>query len=319
MSPAGLVFGGGSFMNETDYSNLEGKREALALLQAADVKTMGSAKVYQDCEKFLGQLEAPKTHAIDSKYSWAIQQGPSTKEAILESANKSLELLKTDQLDVFYFHSPDHIVPLEDQVDSVNILYKEGKIKRFGLANHNASEVEALVRVAKAKNMIVPTVHEGQYSALARRAEKDLFPILREHGIEFRAFSPIAGGLLTKDADHFEKIKTGRWNPNTMIGALYRQLFNKPSMIEALRRWEALSKETGISKVELAYRWVVNNSALDGEKGDKVIFGARNLEQLRETLGLLRMGPLDDEIVKKIHEVGNLSGGCAESRVRESL
>ncbi|KAL6235500.1 hypothetical protein BDW75DRAFT_209237 [Aspergillus navahoensis] len=306
MSPVELVFGGGSFMNETDYGNLEGKREALSLLQVAGVTHIDSAKVYNDCEKFLGQLGAAKTHSIDSKYSWAIQPGESTKEAIIASADKSLELLQTDQIDVFYFHSPDHRVPLEEQIDAVNTLHQQGKIRRFGLANHSAQEVEALVHVAKENNMIAPTVYEGQYSALARRAETDLLPVLRKHGIEFRAFSPIAGGLLTKDADHFEKIKTGRWDPNTMVGALYRHMYNKPSMLEALKMWEAISRETGIPKVELAYRWVTNNSALRGELGDKVIFGARNLEQLRETLGILKKGPLSEDVVERIEQVWEL-------------
>jgi aryl-alcohol dehydrogenase-like predicted oxidoreductase len=70
-----------------------------------------------------------------------------------------------------------------------------------------------------------------------------------------------------------------------------------------LRLWDKISKESGIAKAELAYRWVAHNSALSGEAGDGVIFGTRTIEQLNQTLAAFAKGPLDPEIAAQIEQV----------------
>lgn len=66
---------------------------------------------------------------------------------------------------------------------------------------------------------------------------------------------------------------------------------------------EDISRETSIGKAELAYRWVIHNSALRGKLGDKIVFAARNVKQLKQTLEFPEKGPLDEEIVDKIEQV----------------
>ncbi|KAL4805110.1 NADP-dependent oxidoreductase domain-containing protein [Aspergillus unguis] len=304
--PAQLVFGGGSFMNEATYGGSEGRAEALTLMMSSGVNIIDTAHIYQDNEKILGELGAAKEFVIDTKYPGAFGPEPTTKEGILAIAEESLKKLQTTQVDVYYLHSPDRRVPLEVQADAVNTLYKDGKIKRFGVSNFLASEVEELVTLTKEKGWIVPSVYQGNYSAVARRQEKELFPTLRKHGIQFYAYSPIAGGFLSKDVETLTKNAEGRWDPSTYFGQLYHALYNRPSLMEGLKIWEGIAKEAGISRAELAYRWVVHNSGLKGEFGDKVIFGARTIEQLRETLEVTKKGPLPVDVVNKIDEIWSL-------------
>ncbi|KAL4936590.1 hypothetical protein BDV06DRAFT_233294 [Aspergillus oleicola] len=304
-SPVELVFGSGTFMQEEDFEGHDAKVKGLSVLQAEGVKYIDTAHIYGNSEEILGKLGAAKSFTMDTKYPGGF--GPvSSKERIIAIADESLKKLQTDQVDVYYLHSPDRRIPLEVSAEAINTLYEQGKIKRFGISNFLASEVDELMRIAKEKNWIAPSVYQGNYSAVARRAETELFPTLRKHGIQFYAYSPIGGGFLTKDVDTLLKNAQGRWDPSTMLGALYHELYNKPTMLEGLKLWEAISKETGISKVELAYRWVIYNSILSGEHGDRVIFGARNLEQLKETLGVAKKGPLAPEVVAKIQKVWDL-------------
>jgi len=162
-----------------------------------------------------------------------------------------------------------------------------------------------MVRIAKENNWVAPSVYQGNYSAVSRRPEKELFPILRKYGIAFYAYSPIAGGFLAKEPEQFESgpTGTGRWDPTTFVGNVYHTLYNRPAIVEGLRQWNAISKESGIPKAELAYRWVVHNSALRGENGDKILIGPQDLKQLNEVLVFVKKGPLDEQVVKKIDEV----------------
>jgi aflatoxin B1 aldehyde reductase len=186
---------------------------------------------------------------------------------------------------------------------AVNSSHQAGKFKRFGLSNFLAEEVDEVVRICREKNYIVPSVYQGNYSAVARRAEKELFPTLQKHNISFYAYSPIAGGFLTKDVETLLAGGEGRWDPNAYIGKLYHALYNKPAMLEGLKLWGKISTESGLSKAELAYRWVAHNSALEGKFGDGVIFGSRTAEQLNQTLDGLSKGPLSAEIVAQIEQV----------------
>ena len=77
-------------------------------------------------------------------------------------------------------------------------------------------------------------------------------------------------------------------------------MYAKPAYLEALSEWEAVAKDAGCSKADLAYRWVTYNSPLKPENGDGIIVGASNLEQLKQTMEGLKAGPLPEEAVKRI-------------------
>ncbi|KAL4889195.1 NADP-dependent oxidoreductase domain-containing protein [Aspergillus ambiguus] len=297
-----LVFGGGSFMDETRYP-IEEIHKALDILEDGGVKTIDTATIYVKSEELLGKVDAASRFIIDSKYPGAFSPELTTPEAINATAESSLKKLQTDQLDVYYIHAPDRRVPLEDTLSSVNTLHQAGKFRRFGLSNFLPAEVEEVVRVAKEKNYVLPTVYQGNYNAVARLSETELFPVLRKHNISFYAYSPIAGGFLTKDVDQLRAGGEGRWDPNSRVGGIYHSLYNKAGMLEGLQLWGKIAEAANIPKAELAYRWVVYHSALKGEYGDKVIFGSRNNEQLKQTLAGIKKGPLDPESVQKIEEV----------------
>ena len=74
-------------------------------------------------------------------------------------------------------------------------------------------------------------------------------------------------------------------------------------MLHALELWDEIAKEEGISKAELAYRWVAYNSHLRGDLGDAIIIGSRDVDQLKQTIAGLKNGPLSKEAARKIDEV----------------
>lgn len=80
-------------------------------------------------------------------------------------------------------------------------------------------------------------------------------------------------------------------------------MYNKPSYLDALAKWEAIAKREGCPRAELAYRWVRFNSPLSREHGDAIIVGASSVQQLEETLKGLENGPLSDEAVRGIDDV----------------
>lgn len=214
-----IVFGGAAFIDKKYFEGIEEDKDyekLLDLLLAKGVKTLDTAQLYGDgaSESTIGELKAfDKGFTIDTKWiggwqgkSWA------TKENIIKSTKESYERLGVKkgqhEVDIFYIHSPDLWTPFEETLEGVNEVYKAGGFKRFGLSNFTPSHVRDVLRITKEKGYVQPSVYQGSYAAVARGAEDELFPLLRENGISFYAYSPIAGGFLVSFNHVDELIKS---------------------------------------------------------------------------------------------------------------
>jgi len=303
MSPAGLkvVFGTAAFGNYPPWTEPEYIEKAFAVLSSHGTLTLDSAQLYGESEKTLGEVKAGDKFVIDTKWMGGWTPGWASKENIVSSAKSSIEKLGVKQVDIFYIHSPDAQSDLEETLAGVDEVYKTGAFKRFGLSNYSPADTEKAYAICKAKGYVLPTVYQGNYSPVARRQETELFPTLRKLGIAFYAYSPLAGGFLTKTAQQIEE-GAGRFGKEA-LGGMYRQMYMKPAYLEALAKWEAVAAEEGCSRAELAYRWVTYNCPLKPEFGDAIIIGASKVEQLEDTLKGIEAGPLSAKAVEGIDKI----------------
>jgi aflatoxin B1 aldehyde reductase len=191
-------------------------------------------------------------------------------------------------------------VPLSSTLAGVNEVYKKGYFTRFGLSNYRAEDVEAVYDYCKQHDYVLPTAYQGNYSAVARKPDTVLFPTLRKLGIAFYAYSPLAGGFLTRTK---EQVAAGEGRFGDFLGGMYKDMYAKPTYLAALSEWAAIADDVGCSRADLAYRWVAYNSPLKPEYGDGVIVGASKLTQLEQTLEGLKAGPLPDDAVQRIERI----------------
>ncbi|KAK4442839.1 putative oxidoreductase [Podospora aff. communis PSN243] len=297
-----IAFGSGPFMAGTPDET----RAWLKALKSHGITTIDTAQGYANSEAALGEANAPSQFTIDTKFSLGVGPTPTTKDLVVTSGQESLQKLRTAQVDVYYLHGPDRRVPWKETLAGIHELYTQGAFKRLGLSNFLAHEVDEVVAVARENSFIVPSVYQGNYNAVARRAEDEIFPTLRKHKIAFYAYSPIAGGFLSKSQDqllHGSGEDRGRFGGGDFLAQLYNALYNRPSFLAALDEWERIAENEGVSRAELAYRWVVWHSKLDGKLGDAVIIGARNEQQLGETMAGFKKGPLSADAVERIEGI----------------
>ena len=123
--------------------------------------------------------------------------------AYLKTAvEKSLQRLKIETIDLYYAHRIDTKVPVEEMVGAMAALVKEGKIKYLGLSEASATSI----RKAHAVHPI--TALQSEYSLLTRDVEGEILDTVRELGITFVPYSPLARGLVTatvNDKDELAK------------------------------------------------------------------------------------------------------------------
>jgi aflatoxin B1 aldehyde reductase len=172
--------------------------------------------------------------------------------------------------------------------------------RKFGLSNFRPADVQKIYDIQSAAGSVLPSVFQGNYNAVSRHIEKDLFPLLHKLKISFYAYSPIAGGFLVKNSAQLRaKDDPGRFGPNARTGDMYTSMYGKESLFQAVDEWGQIATDAGISKAALAYRWITFHSALKGENGDAVIVGASKSAQLEETLTAVEQGPLPESIAER--------------------
>ncbi|KAI8814989.1 NADP-dependent oxidoreductase domain-containing protein [Cladochytrium replicatum] len=297
MSAPKIVFGANGVWSEAQAN------ETMDILEAAGVKAFDTARGYGSSEELIGKHSVGKRFVVDTKHPGGVAPGGATRQSILDLAKISFDFLKIDQVDVYYLHSPDPETQIKETLEALNKLYQNGRFKRLGLSNFSAAQVDEAVRVAKENSFVVPTVYQGNYSAIWRKQETLLLPTLRKHNIAFYAYSPLGGGFLTKTRTQLTE-GTGRFaDDGGFANSYYRAMFLRPWYLDFVENWGAVSDESGIPKAELAIRWILHHSALSAEHGDGVIIGANSIEQLRRTLEGSKKGPLPESVAKKIEAV----------------
>ena len=123
---------------------------------------------------------------------------------------------------------------------------------QFGLSNFLPHDVEKIYNIQAAAHSVLPTAFQGNYNAIARHTETDLFPLLHRLEISFYAYSPIAGGFFTKDSASLRSRDVeGRFSGKTFLGDMYNVLYGKESMYAALHEWESLPR----TQVSARRRW----------------------------------------------------------------
>ncbi|XP_067098303.1 aflatoxin B1 aldehyde reductase member 3 [Osmerus mordax] len=272
-----------------------------------------TAFMYTDgqAETVIGEMNLPKTVSIATKANpW---DGKTLKpESVRSQLDISLKRLKTDSVDLFYLHAPDHQNPIQDTLRACDELHREGKYKELGLSNYASWEVAEIVCICRHNNWIVPTVYQGMYNATTRQVETELLPCLRYCNMRFYAYNPLAGGLLTGKY-HFEdkdgSQPAGRFFGNNWAGA-YRDRYWKQSHFQAIdlvmKAMETAYGADRPSMTSAALRWMYHHSQLRGDLGDGVIIGMSTMEQLQQNLSASEEGPLDQRVVEAFRQAWDL-------------
>jgi len=221
------------------------------------------------------------------------QQGLSRK-AIVRAIDESLRRLQTDYLDLYYLHAPDHTVPIEESLEAMDSLVRQGKVRYLASSNYAGWEVVQMLWLAQERGWHAPYVSQPMYNLLARGIEQEYLAMCREFGVSTVVYNPLAGGLLTGKHRQDFVIPGTRFDNN----ALYQGRYWHSQSFNAVERLRQIARSTGRSLVSLSLNWLLHHTT-----SDVVILGASSLAQLNENLASIDDGPLPDDVVKACDQV----------------
>jgi len=194
------------------------EQESLATIDRAielGIDFFDTAEVYGPYknEELLGRaLRGRRDRVIiATKFGWKIEDGKMTgvdSSRIREAVDGSLRRLATDHIDLLYQHRVDPKIPIEDVVNTMSDLVREGKVRFLGLSEAG----EQTIRRAHAVHPI--TALQSEYSLWERNLEPRIIPLLRELGIGLVPFSPLGRGFLAGSAKRAEEYPEGDFRRN---------------------------------------------------------------------------------------------------------
>ena len=275
----------------------------------AGYEELDTAYVYNDgtCERLLGEVlpGLGRPYRIATKVNPRIS-GRLDGEAAYKQVNESLERMNLPSVDTVYLHFPDPKTPVESVLEAMADLHRQGKYKELGLSNFPAWMVTDVWHICDSRGWVKPTVFQGIYNPLTRKAETELNACLNHFGMRFYAYNPLAGGLLTGRYARFEDAPTdGRFThrPN------YQGRYWKKSYFDAVDVIRTAAEKAGITTIEAVYRWLAYHSMLDDARGDAIIIGASKLNHLLDNMETLKKGPLPEEVLEAFREAWALTKG----------
>jgi aryl-alcohol dehydrogenase-like predicted oxidoreductase len=190
-----------------------------------------------------------------------------TRAYIRKAVEASLRRLRTDRIDLYQYHRPDGVTPLEETLEALNELVQAGTVRAIGSSNFTAAMAEEAAAIARERSLTPFVSEQSQYSWLRREAEQELLPTSRRLGIGFIPYFPLASGLLTG------KYEKGRPAPEgTRLAG--RELAEAD--LDTVEQLQAFAEGQGVSLLDVA---IGGLAAVDGITS--VIAGATKPEQVR--------------------------------------
>lgn len=270
---------GGNFLDTADlYGPLLNER-----LIAKAIK--GNRDKYLIASKFGYEIDD------NEQLTWAFN---GKKEYVKKAIERSLKNLKTDFIDLYYLHRLDPNTPIEETVEAMAELVKEGKIGYIGLSEVSSETIR------KAHKIHPLTAVQTEYSLFERDAEeRGIINTLDELGIGFVAYSPLGRGFISGDIktpNDFPEKDFRRDIPRFQGDQFYKN-------IELLNEIEKMAAEKEITSSQLAIAWVI-------AKGHLPIPGTKRVKYIEQniTAGSIELSDSEMNRLENILPLGVSTG-----------
>lgn len=288
------IGGGGKFAQVGDVGIADARRYVDLCLDAG-VNLIDTADIYSTgaCEEIIGEVLGGKRKdgvLIATKARFSMGPGPNdgghSRHHLISACEASLKRLKTDVIDLYQVHEWDGQTPLEETMEALDTLVRQGKVRYIGCSNYSGWHIMKALGISALEHRQRFVSQQIHYTLEAREAEYELVPISIDQGLGILVWSPLAGGLLSG------KHRRGQSPEGT------RQLagWNEPPIRDEERLWKivdmlvAIAAERNVSPAQIALAWLIGRDAVTS-----VIIGGRTEDQFRDNLAAAGLKLTDEE------------------------
>ncbi len=279
-----LCFGTMSFGGDADEATSAAmfnrcRDEGINFFDCANIYSAGRA------EEILGKLIAGCRDelVITSKFGMDMKnmtQGTGrrcdlSRRHMIRCVEESLSRLGTDRIDVYFCHHNDPETPIDETLEAMDDLVRQGKVLYPAVSNWSAWQIEKALGICQRYGLSKIAVIQPMYNLTSRTAEIEIFPCAQAEGLAVTPYSPLGAGLLTGKYTKTSRDEKGRLSTNKM----YAKRFRQEVYFDIAERFTDYARAAGVHPVTLAVAWSMSHPAVTAP-----IIGARNPEQLEASL-----------------------------------
>ncbi len=199
----------------------------------------------------------------------------SSRGHILDAAQASLERLQLDHIDLYQLHGFDPATPVEETLEALNDLVRQGLVRYIGVSNWAAWQISRALGISKLHGWSTFASLQAYYTLAGRDVEREIVPMLETEGLGLLVWSPLAGGLLSGKFSRHENAAEG-----SRRAALVFPPVEMNRAYDVIDRLKELAAQKHASVAQLAIAWLLHQPQVTS-----VLLGTKRLEQLNDNLG----------------------------------
>ena len=249
---------------------------------------------------------------ISTKAGWDMWPGPygvgGSRKYLLASLDESLKRMGLEYVDIFYSHRPSADAPLEETMGALAHAVRQGKALYAGISSYSPERTRDAFRLLESEGVPL-LIHQPSYSMLNRWVERELLATLEELGVGCIAFSPLGQGLLTN------KYLNGvpEESRAKAQGSFQKEFLNEENL-NRVRALNSMAQRRGQTLAQMAIAWVLRDRRVTS-----ALIGARNVEQLDNSLDAMHRPQFSDEELKEIDQYAREGSIDLWKEARESM
>ena len=292
-----MTFGGKDKFAEVGSIGVKEAAKIIGFALDNGINLIDTANIYSDgmSEEIVGEvLDGKRPHdvLISTKARMPVDVGVNnegfSRLHIIRECEKSLKRLRTDHIDIYYIHQWDGVTPVEELMETLDTLIKQGKIRYAGCSNFAGWQIMKSLMASDKHNYQRFVTQQIHYTLEAREAEYELLPIGVDQGLGALIWSPLAGGLLS-----------GKYSRDvrTQQDGRFAKGWNEPPVHDFDRLWnivdvlKEIAAERGITVVQTSLAWTLARPGVTS-----LVAGARKLSQLEDSIKAVDVTLTENEI-----------------------
>ena len=191
-----------------------------------------------------------------------------SRRYIATAVEASLRRLGTDHIDLYQFHTPAPLTPIDETLDALDDLVRSGKVRYIGHSNRAGWQIAEAEFVARARGGARFVSSQSHYNLLDRRAELEVTPAAQAYGLGVLPYFPLANGLLTG------KYSDGLAPEGSRLTHSRQQML-RDADLDQLRALGDFARQRDLTELQVAFSWLASRPAVSS-----VIAGAPRTAQV---------------------------------------
>ena len=214
----------------------------------------------------------------------APNMGGGSRKHVVQGCEASLKRLGVEAIDLYQLHRLDPRTPLEETLEALDLLVRQGKVRYIGVSSTYAWKVMKALAISDRRGLARFASVQDHYNLVYREEEREMLPLCREEGLGVIPWSPLARGRLARPAGH----DTARAGGDAKLA---EQLYDHPGDAAVIEANRGVAAARGVSPAETALAWLLSRPGVSAP-----IIGATRMEHLEAAVHALDLALTEDEV-----------------------